>query len=81
MKEKYYTVAKSISRWKIDTPFENWLSYKADKSEFWKRLYVYYYKVFDRKYYKKGLELAKREVQRQARKASLPQMGGGKIAC
>ena len=24
MNEKYYRVAKTISRWKIDTPFENW---------------------------------------------------------
>lgn len=43
--------------WKIDTPFENWLSHRADNSEFFKILYVLYYKVFDRVYYKKGLPM------------------------
>ena len=76
MKEKYFTVAESISRWKIDTPFENWLGRKADNSNIWKRLYVLYYRLFDRIYYKKGLELAKREIKRQERNASLPQWGG-----
>ena len=47
MKEKYYVVAKTITRWKLDNPLENWLGYKADKSEFWKRLYVLYYRLFD----------------------------------
>ena len=51
MKEKYYIVSKTISRWKLDNKFENWLGYKADKSEFWKRLYVLYYRLFDNKYY------------------------------
>lgn len=76
MKEKYFTVADSISRWKIDTPFENWLGHKADNSNIWKRLYVLYYRIFDGKYYKKGLELAKKEVERQKRNASLPEWGG-----
>lgn len=73
MKEKYFTVAKSISRWKIDTAFENWLGRKADNSNIWKRLYVLYYRIFDGVYYKKGLELAKNEVERQKRNASLPE--------
>lgn len=49
-----------IARWKIDTPVENWLSFKADKSEFWKRLYVLYYRIFDSKYYKGGLKFIDR---------------------
>ena len=49
-----------IARWKIDTPVENWLSFKADNSEFWKRLYVLYYRIFDSKYYKGGLNFIDR---------------------
>ncbi len=51
--ETYYGTAV----WKLDTPFENWLGRKADSSEFFKKLYVLYYKIFDSKYYKKGLEM------------------------
>ena len=31
MKEKYYVVAKTISRWKIDSRIENFLGYMADR--------------------------------------------------
>ena len=37
MKEKYYVVAKTIARWKLNNPFENWLGQKADTSECWKK--------------------------------------------
>ena len=43
-KDRYFGMSPRIARWKLDTPFENWLGYKADKSEFWKKLYVIYYK-------------------------------------
>ncbi len=65
MKEKYYRVAKTISRWKIDTPFENWLGSMADKSEFWKRVYVFYYWLFDHEYYVKGMSYLLKEIKRQ----------------
>ena len=52
-----------ISRWKIDTRFENFLSKKADYSEKWKILYCLYYRIFDAKYYKKGLPMIKRLVE------------------
>ena len=65
MKEKYFTVAKTISRWKIDTPFENWLGSMADKSEFWKRIYVFYYWLFDHQYYIKGMPYLLKEIERQ----------------
>lgn len=65
MKEKYYRVASTISRWKVDTPFENWLGQKADTSEFWKKLYVFYYAIIDRDYYKKSISLISREISRQ----------------
>jgi len=65
MKEKYYRVAKTISRWKIDTPVENWLGSMADKSEFWKRVYVLYYRLFDHKYYVKGMPYLLKEIERQ----------------
>lgn len=65
MKEKYYVVAKTISRWKLDNCFENWLGYKADKSEYWKRLYLLYYKIFDYKYYKSSVQLVQNHIKEQ----------------
>ena len=56
-RDRYFGISQRIARWKIDTPLENWLSYKADKSEFWKYVYVLYYKLFDAKYYRVGLGL------------------------
>lgn len=58
-------MSKTISRWKLDNKFENWLGYKADKSEFWKRLYVLYYRLFDNKYYWGGVRLIDEEIARQ----------------
>lgn len=51
-RDKYLVMHKGIARWKLNNSFENWLSYKADNSEWWKRLYVWYYRLFDRRYYK-----------------------------
>lgn len=65
MKEKYFVVADSISKWKIDNPFERNLSYLADKYELWKILYVLFYKIVSYKYYKKGVELANVQINRQ----------------
>ena len=53
MRDRYLIIHKGIARWKLNNPFENWLSYKADKSEFWKCIYVLYYQIFDYKYYSK----------------------------
>lgn len=60
--DKYFGLSPRIARWKIDTPFENWLSKEADKSEFWKRMYVAYYKIFDNEYYHGGIRLAKEAI-------------------
>ena len=49
--------------WKLDTPFENWLSKKADNSRFFRSLYVLYYKIFDREYYNKGLEMINKAIK------------------
>lgn len=80
MKEKYYRVAKSITRWKLDNPFENWLGHLADKNELWKRLYVLYYRLFDADYYKNGMPYLDKEISKQLLKepwlASV--VGGGK---
>lgn len=65
MKEKYYVVSKTITKWKLDNPFENWLGYKADTSEFWKRIYVLYYKIFDRQYYNNGIRFINEEIAKQ----------------
>lgn len=78
MREKYYVVAKSITRWKLDNWFENWLGYRADKSEFWKRLYVLYYRLFDSTYYKNGLPYVQKEIEKQYPNLTQFQLGGGK---
>lgn len=66
MKEKYYVVAKSIYRWKLDNWFENWLGYKADKSETYKKLYILYYRFFDKEYYYNGLKLIDKMINIQS---------------
>lgn len=66
--EKYYGISPRIAKWKIDTPFENWLSRKADKSDIWKKAYIYYYNLFDRKYYKKGVEMIKNIISQNPKK-------------
>lgn len=60
--DKYFGLSPRIARWKIDTPFEYWLSQKADKSQFWKRMYATYYKIFDNEYYQGGIRLAKEAI-------------------
>lgn len=54
-KDKYFGQSPRIARWKINNKFENWLSYKADNSTFFKSLFVLFYKVFDHKYYVGGM--------------------------
>ncbi len=58
--DKYFGISPRIARWKIDTSFENWLSYRADSSEFWKWCYVKYYQLFDVAYYEGGLKIINR---------------------
>lgn len=60
--DKYFGLSPRIARWKINTPLENWLSRKADFSDFWKRIYIGYYRIFDSKYYKGGIGPAKKEI-------------------
>lgn len=57
--DKYFGLSNRIARWKIDTHIENWLACRADFSNWWKRVYILYYKIFDRKYYKTGVSMAK----------------------
>lgn len=49
--------------WKIDSRAEKFLEKRADKSLFWKKLYVQYYKTFDAEYYKKGLRLIDKNIE------------------
>ena len=63
MKDKYFGISPRIARWKIKTPFENWLSYKADNSYFWKKIYVLFYKIFDSKYYNGGIPFIKEAIK------------------
>lgn len=38
----------------------------ADKTEFWKRIYVLYYKIFDRQYYLGGIKRIDEEIKKQS---------------
>ena len=58
IRDKYFGLSPRIARWKFTLPIEGWLGVKADKSEFWKKLYVLYYQLFDNKYYKVGVQMA-----------------------
>lgn len=62
-KDKYFGLSPRIACWKIDTPLENWLSLKADESDFWKRFYIFYYMVFDPKYYRNGVKIAEKCIE------------------
>ena len=62
-KDKYFGMSSRIARWKINTPFENWLGSRADKSELWKNIYVGYYRIFDNVYYKSGVKLEKEAIE------------------
>ncbi len=60
--DRYFGLSPRIARWKLNNYFENWLSYRADNFEFWKKIYVLYYKIFDYKYYKGGLHFIKEAI-------------------
>jgi len=51
-----------IASWKIDSPIERLLSRRADTSDFWKKIYVNYYKFFDKEYYMKGLSFIDKNI-------------------
>ncbi|KUK49741.1 MAG: hypothetical protein XD75_0267 [Parcubacteria bacterium 33_209] len=72
MNNANWLITDNGSRWKHNTAFENWLSFKADDSEFWKRLYVGYYKLIDHKFYVNGMKLINRELEKQKK------FGGGR---
>lgn len=52
-----------IARWRNDSRFERMLASLADKGEFWKRLYVWYYHRSNPAYYEKGMELIDRTLE------------------
>lgn len=60
--KKYWRYTDGTARWKYDSPFENWLSHRADHSECMKFLYVGFYRLFDKTFYEKGLPLAERAI-------------------
>ena len=61
-KDIYFGMSSRIARWKLNTPFERWLSLKADASSFWKKIYLYYYCIFDHKYYVGGGKMAQKAI-------------------
>lgn len=52
-----------ILDWRIDSPIERILAKLADKNEVFKEIYVVYYKLFDRVYYRKGLPMIKASIK------------------
>jgi hypothetical protein len=74
MNSKAWLYTDGNSAWKYNTRLENWLSYRADKSDFFKRLYVKYYYMLDKTYYEKGLILINREIDNFL-------LGGGNTTC
>ena len=58
-RDRYFGVSPRIARWKINTPLERFIGHRADKSESWKKIYVFYYKLFDNKYYRGGISMIK----------------------
>ena len=62
LKDKYYGQSARIARWKIDNPIENLLARLADYSEICKSLYVFYYRLSDRKYFNHGIKLIDRQL-------------------
>ena len=75
-KDKYFGMSPRIAKWKKDNPFENWLSYRADKSEFWKFIYVLYYQLFDYLYYKGG----KKYIEQALKDLSIPSESRKKVS-
>jgi len=60
---KKYPTGGGIAGWRIDHPIEKMLAKAADRGETGKSLYVWFYRLFDRKYYKKGLTLIDRTLK------------------
>lgn len=52
-----------IAGWKIDSPIERFLAKKADLNYFWKRIYVIFYRIFDKEYYNKGLKFIAKAIE------------------
>ena len=62
-KEKYFGMSPRIARWKINSTLETWLGERADYSEFWKKVYILYYRLFDSRYYKGGIEMINKVIE------------------
>ena len=70
-KDKYFGLSPRIACWKKDSRMENWLGFKADNSEFWKRLYVLYYRMKDKKYYSGGVKFIDKVISSYENKTLL----------
>lgn len=51
-----------IARWRLDNSVERYLGRLADSHEFFKKIYVLYYKIFDRKYYLNGIKMLNKTI-------------------
>lgn len=59
-----------IARWKLDNRFENILGKLGDRYALWKKAYVGYYRLLDREYYRRGMNIVEREIKRFVGNAS-----------
>ena len=62
LKERYFGQSSRIANWKRNTLLENLLAKLADYSEFWKHLYVLYYKLMDNAYYVGGVRMINKQL-------------------
>lgn len=60
--DRYFGLSPRIAKWRDVNPIEYQLGRLADSSEFWKRLYMLYYRLSNPKYYTVGGGLAKAEL-------------------
>lgn len=52
--DRYFGLSPRIAKWRDVNPIEYQLGRLADSSEFWKRLYMLYYRLSNPKYYTVG---------------------------
>lgn len=52
--DRYFAVSPRIAKFNINSRIERFLGTRAATSEFWKRLYVSYYRMANPAYYRGG---------------------------
>lgn len=61
--DRYFAVSPRIAKFNINSRIERFLGTRAATSEFWKRLYVSYYRMANPAYYRGGVQMAMKYVE------------------